>query len=280
MTRRGRRPGQAPGVAAAPGPQRLQKWLAAAGIASRRASEEFLRAGRVSVNGKPARLGDSADPATDVVALDGETVNPNALCYWILHKPRGMLTTVRDPEGRPTVLDLLPPGLPRLFPVGRLDRETSGLVLLTNDGDLAHRLLHPSLGNPREYRVTARGEIPPEALTRLESGIRIGAVRTAAAKVSGRRYDPERDSTRFRLTLREGKKRQIRRSLEILGHPVKRLVRTAIGPLTLAGLPTGRARGLDSDEIGRLRQYAADLGVKRRPSGKTSSRGRRREPDA
>ena len=276
MTRERRSSGRASEFADAAVPQRLQKWLAAAGIASRRGSEQFLREGRVAVNGKPARLGDSADPSRDVVTLDGEALNPQAYCYWILHKPRGTVTTARDPEGRPTVLDLLPKGLPRVFPVGRLDRETSGLILLTNDGDLAHRLLHPSRGNTREYRVAVRGEIGVEKLQRLESGIRIGRERTASAQVSGRRYDAERDATRFRLVLREGKKRQIRRSLEILGHPVKRLVRSAIGPLLLQGLPVGRCRVLSAAEIQRLRAHVEELDSASSPSASPRVRKRRR----
>jgi len=276
VTRERTSPGRASDFSDAARPQRLQKWLAAAGIASRRGSEKFLREGRVAVNGNPARLGDSADPSRDVVTLDGEALNPQAYCYWILHKPRGTVTTARDPEGRSTVLDLLPKGLPRMFPVGRLDRETSGLILLTNDGDLAHRLLHPSRGNTREYRVTVRGEIGVEKLQRLESGIRIGRERTASAQVSGRRYDAERDATRFRLVLREGKKRQIRRSLEILGHPVKRLVRSAIGPLLLQGLPVGRCRVLGAAEIQRLRAHVADLDSASSPSASPRVRTRRR----
>ncbi len=277
MTRGRNRPGAVSEFADAAGPQRLQKWLAAAGIASRRGSEKFLQEGRVAVNGTPAQLGDSADPSQDVVTLDGEALNPQAYCYWILHKPRGTVTTVRDPEGRSTVLDLLPDGVPRMFPVGRLDRETSGLILLTNDGELAHRLLHPSRGNTREYRVTVRGEIGVDKLQRLESGVRIGRERTASAQVSGRRYDAERDATRFRLVLREGKKRQIRRSLEVLGHPVKRLVRSAIGPLVLEGLPVGRCRVLGAGEIQRLRAHVDELDSAVSPKASPRARTRRRK---
>ena len=248
------------------GPQRLQKILAAAGLASRRGSEEWIRNGRVSVNGRVVELGASADPSCDRIEIDGEALELDALDYWVAHKPRGALTTLRDPEGRPTVMDLLPRDGPRLFPVGRLDRETSGLVLLTNDGELTHRLLHPSHESPREYRVTARGEVSPEAILRLESGIRIERQFTAPAQVRDRRYDPESNTTRFRLVLREGRKRQIRRSLEILGHPVKRLVRVSLGPLRLGRLPVGRARRLDPAELAQLRDHVAGLDPKPRKS--------------
>ena len=250
---------------AEPSGQRLQKILASAGLASRRGAEAYLRAGRVTVNGEPAKLGDSADPGVDVVLLDGEAVHAEGLRYWVLHKPRGMLTTLRDPEGRPTVVGLLPPGLPRLFPVGRLDADTSGLVLVTNDGPLAHRLLHPSLGNPREYRVSVRGEISQESLGKLERGVRLEEGWTSPAAVSSRRYDPKRESTVFRLVLAEGRKRQIRRSLEVLGHPVKRLTRTGFGPIRLGSLRVGASRELFPDELRTLRAHAAALEAKPPP---------------
>ncbi len=131
------------------GPVRLQKLLAGAGLGSRRGCEEYLRAGRVTVNGEVAKLGDSADPRRDVVAVDGERLAPEPLAYWVVHKPAGVVTTVRDPQGRPTVMGLVPRDTPRLHPVGRLDYESSGIVLLTNDGDLTQALLHPSLGSER-----------------------------------------------------------------------------------------------------------------------------------
>ena len=249
-----------------PGEQiRLQKILAAAGVASRRSSEEYLKSGRVTVNGEPATLGDSADPLRDVVAVDGEPLSAEKPAYWVIHKPVGVLTTLRDPEGRPTVLDLLPASAPRLFPVGRLDRDTSGLVLLTNDGPLAHRLLHPSHGNEREYRVTVRGELERQHCERLEKGIRLEDGITSSARVSALRYDADKDTTVFSLTLREGKKRQIRRSLLALRHPVKRLVRVRMGPLKLGRMPRAAARRLTPAEIRVLREHCEGLTRSPRP---------------
>ncbi|MEE9607023.1 MAG: pseudouridine synthase, partial [Myxococcota bacterium] len=237
-----------------PGPQRLQKLLAAAGVASRRAAEEFVRAGRVTVNGRRARLGDSADPQRDVIALDGKPLGREPLAYWMLHKPRGVLTTVRDSFGRPTVMDLLPRRGPRLFPVGRLDRDTEGLVLLTNDGELAHALLHPSHGIEREYRVTVRGRVSAPTLRRLEAGVELDDGVTAPARAGRADFAKKSGTTRFSLTLTEGRKRQIRRALRALGHPVVRLVRVRIGPLRLARVAVGSARPLAAPERRALLQ--------------------------
>jgi pseudouridine synthase len=236
---------------------RLQKLLAAAGLASRRGAEELLRAGRVTLNGRVAGLGESADPARDRVALDGRAVMGAAPEYWIAHKPAGVLTSRADPQGRPTVMALLPSELRQsLFPVGRLDRETEGLLLLTNDGDLAHALLHPSFESEREYAVSVRGCFGVEAAARLASGIVLDGTRTAAARVSARRFDARSDATHFRLTLREGRKRQIRRAAAALGHPVLRLVRVRMGPLRLGTLAPGAARRLAPVEIQGLREHA------------------------
>ncbi len=202
------------------------------------------------MNGEVARLGASADPDADVVTVDGVPVAPEPLAYWAVHKPVGVVTTVRDPQGRRTVLELLPGDVPpvRLFPVGRLDRDTEGLVLVTNDGDLAQVLLHPSHESEREYRVTVEGRIPAGVLSRLEEGVVLEDGRTAPARVSSARYDAASRSSRFGLTLIEGRNRQIRRSLELLGHPVVRLVRVRMGPLRLGRLPSGAARVLDDGE--------------------------------
>jgi len=234
---------------------RLQKILAAAGIASRRAAEDLLRAGRVRVNGEVARLGDSADPERDVVTLDGAAVSREPLAYWMVHKPRGVLTTVREPEGRRTVIDLLPDSArrgARLFPVGRLDRDTEGLVLLTNDGALAQVMLHPSHETEREYRVSVRGRIRAESLRRLAAGVEIDGRPTAPATVGRAEYDADRDTSRFRLTVIEGRNRQIRRALEALGHRVVRLVRVRMGPLRLGALGSGAARRLSPAEHASL----------------------------
>ena len=231
--------------------QRLQKILSSAGVASRRRAEELIREGRVTVNGVVASIGDSADPVHDVVALDGESVHREPLAYWMLHKPRGVITTVSDPEGRTTVLDLLPgkaKGRARLFPVGRLDLDTEGLVLLTNDGALANVLMHPSYGCEREYEVTAKGHFSRDELRRLADGIVLDDGPTAPARVENERFDSRDETTEFSLTLTEGRKRQIRRALVALGHPVLRLLRVRMGPLRLGELELGSARRLTPEE--------------------------------
>jgi 23S rRNA pseudouridine2605 synthase len=256
---------------------RLQKLLAAAGLGSRRSCEEYLRAGRVTVNGTVAGLGDSADPRRDVVALDGERLTREPPAYWIVHKPARVLTTLRDREGRPTVADLLPRGLPRIHPVGRLDYESTGLVLLTNDGALTQALLHPSLGSEREYRVTVRGSLDARARSALERGVVLEEGRTAPARVERVAFDADADTTELSVILVEGRNRQIRRSLRALGYPVKRLVRVRMGPLTLGKLPRGQARRLSTDEVRALREHAQRLAArKRRSEGEQPAKGSRR----
>jgi len=220
----------------------------------------MLRAGRVAVNGERARLGDSADPELDVVTVDGAPVRREPLAYWMIHKPRGVITTVDDPQGRPTVVELLPERGLRLFPVGRLDRETEGLVLLTNDGALAQVLLHPSHESEREYLVTARGRVSAQTLTRLAEGVELEDGLTAPARVGRPVYDARTGTTRFALTLVEGRKRQIRRALDALEHPVVELRRVRMGPLRLGRLAPGAARPLDARErraLERVRDEAA-----------------------
>jgi len=202
----------------------------------------------VRVNGRIAELGDSADPERDEIRLDGAAIGREPLVYWLLHKPRGVITTVRDPQGRPTAVDLVPDRRHRLFPVGRLDRDTEGLLLLTNDGRAAQALLHPSYASEREYAVEVRGRIPASALRRLALGIELEDGPTAPARVGPCRHDPARDASRFALTLVEGRKRQIRRALAALGHPVRRLVRVRMGPLRLGRLAPGAARELSPSE--------------------------------
>lgn len=238
---------------------RLQRLLAAAGLCSRREAEQWIAAGRVQVNGARASLGDGADPDTDTILVDGHRIGSERLVYWMAHKPRGVLSARRDPEGRATVLGLLPPGLPRVVPVGRLDSDTEGLVLLTNDGPLVHRLLHPSLGNEREYRVVAKGLLPTAALRRLAEGMHLDDGPTAPARVRGVRYERERDRTQFDLVMIEGRKRQIRRMLSMLRHPVVSLLRTRMGPIRLGALRPGEARALDAGEIERLRAHVGAL---------------------
>jgi 23S rRNA pseudouridine2605 synthase len=228
--------------------ERLQKILAAAGVASRRAAEDLIRAGRVTVNGAVATLGESADADRDAIALDGKPIQREPLEYWIVNKPRGVLTTVSDPQGRSTVIDLAQESTVRLFPVGRLDLLSEGLVFLTNDGPLAHSLLHPSFGEEREYRVTVRGSLDRSTLRRISKGVELEDGLTAPARAGAVRFDRETRTTRFALILVEGRKRQIRRMMRELGHPVIRLVRVRMGPLELGRLAPGKARPLRARE--------------------------------
>ncbi len=233
-----------------PNSVRLQKILAGAGVASRRSAEDLLRAGRVAVNGEPARLGQSADPEHDVITLDGVPVQREPFTYWLVNKPVGVISTVHDPQGRPTVVELVPEPerWVRLFPVGRLDRETEGLVLLTNDGALAHVLLHPSHESEREYRVSVEGRISAATLRELAAGVELEDGITAPARTGRPRHDAASGTTRFSLTLIEGRKRQIRRALAALDCPVVRLVRVRMGPLELGRLKPAAARPLTGVE--------------------------------
>lgn len=251
---------------------RLQKVLAAAGFASRRGAEDLIRAGRVTVNGKQAGLGDKADPTQDEIALDGERIRLERPLYWVVNKPNGLVTTVRDPHGRPTVMQLLPEGVGRVHPVGRLDRDSSGLLLMTNDGDLTQKLLHPSHESEKEYHVVVKGQIEARTLERLRRGVRLEDGPSAPVGVGSVRFDPDTERSTLLLTLTEGRKRQIRRMLLQLGHPVRRLTRVRIGPLKLGRLSPGSARPLDSQEVSELKSYAARLHRTERP--------RRLRPDA
>lgn len=257
---------------------RLQKLLAQAGFGSRREVERFLIEERVTVNGRVARLGDGADPALDEIRLDGERLLRERPAYWLVHKPRGVVTTVRDEAGRRTVMDLLPRNVGRVFPVGRLDRETSGLLLLTNDGDVAHALLHPSLGNEREYRVSVKGELDPRAVTRIERGVNLEEGRTAPGRVADLRFDPDGAATSFSLTLVEGRKRQIRRSLLLLGFPVRRLTRVRMGPLRLGRLAVGEARPLRAAERRALLEHVRRLRAGEPPLPEATTRPTGRAP--
>ncbi|MEZ4330611.1 MAG: pseudouridine synthase [Myxococcota bacterium] len=240
-------------------PVRLQRLLASAGLGSRREVEALIADGRVTVNGEVAGLGARARPGRDDIRLDGERVVSERATYWIVNKPRGVVTTVRDDSGRRTVLDLLPRKVGRVFPVGRLDVETTGLLLLTNDGETAYAMLHPSLGNEREYRVSVKGEIDDRAIARLEKGVPLEEGRTAPGRVRDVRIDAKAGTSSFSLTLIEGRNRQIRRSLLFLGFPVRRLVRERMGPLRLGGLPVGEARPLTPEERDRLLAHVARL---------------------
>lgn len=240
--------------------QRLQKVLAHAGVASRRAAEALIRAGRVTVNGVVVdRLGVTVNPATDIVAVDGRPIAPDRpRTYVLIHKPPGYLSTARDERGRPTVMDLLPATVTaRVYPVGRLDRDTEGLLLLTDDGELAHRLTHPRFGLEKEYLALVRGRPGLEALRRLREGVLIDGRLTApaaAAVARDVRLPRKAGETWLRIVLREGRKRQVRLMCGAVGHPVLRLIRVREGPLVLGDLPPGATRPLTPEELAALRR--------------------------
>ena len=224
---------------------RLNAFLARAGVASRRGADELIKAGRVTVNGLPGELNTFVG-ANDVVELDGERLQPQELAYVLLHKPAGVVTTARDPQGRRTVVDLVDHPA-RVVPVGRLDADTTGALLLTNDGPLAHRLAHPRYGVEKVYEAEVEGEPSDEALERLRTGIELDDGPTAPAQA--RRIGP----SKVELTLHEGRKHQVKRMLASVGHPAARLHRSAYAGLTLGGLEPGAWRGLEPSEVARLR---------------------------
>ena len=234
-------------------PERVQKFLSRAGVASRRKAEELIRAGRVTVNGEMVTgLATKIIPGIDVVTVDGVPASPpEELHYLLVNKPAGVVTTLEDPQGRPTVAQFVPQDGPRLFPVGRLDQNTTGLLLMTNDGELAHALMHPRFHVPKTYRAVVDG-IPDEGdLGRLRAGIDLDDGRTAPAEAH--LADCGADSATVLLTLREGRKRQVRRMFSAIGHPVSALARVAYGPLIDEGLAVGEVRELAPEEIEALR---------------------------
>jgi 23S rRNA pseudouridine2605 synthase len=229
-----------------PSGERLQKVLAQAGIGSRRVCEIYIDEGRVSVNGVIARLGQRVDPDVDVIEVDGSQIGVKpGLVHYLLNKPPGVVTTAQDTHGRPTVVELVP-AEPRVFPVGRLDADTEGLLLLTNDGDLTHRITHPSFGVDKEYLAEVEGEPSRGALRRLREGVELEDGLTAPATAS--LLAPNL----VRLVIHEGRNRQVRRMCEAVGHPVVRLVRTRIGPLSDTTLAPGEWRELTQAEVRSL----------------------------
>jgi 23S rRNA pseudouridine2605 synthase len=223
---------------------RLNAYLARAGVASRRGADELIKAGRVTVNGALGELNTFVEPG-DRVEVDGQPVWPQMLTYVLLHKPAGTVTTARDPQGRPTIVELV--DVPeRVVPVGRLDVDTTGALLLTNDGPLAHRLAHPRYGVEKVYEVEVEGEPDETALRVLAEGVPLEEGLTASAEV--RRLGP----SRIELTLHEGRNRQVKRMCEAIGYPVRRLHRSAYAGLTLEGLEPGRWRELEPSEVKRL----------------------------
>lgn len=236
---------------------RLQKFLASAGIASRRASEKLIEEGRVKVNGEVVTtLGTTVDPDKDQVSFDGQTVKlVEEKIYLLLNKPPGYVTTAKDQFGRPTVLDLVSETGHRVFPVGRLDYQTSGLLILTNDGDLTLQLTHPRHEVFKTYVATVSGSISDEALQRLEKGVKLEDFTTSPAKVKLIKRSDE--ASLVEISIREGKYRQVRRMMEAVGHPVESLQRTCIGKINLSGLREGSYRMLSPEEVEYLRRSHA-----------------------
>ncbi len=234
--------------------ERLQRTLARAGLSSRRGSEEIIKAGRVEVNGRLAEIGDKVDPEQDEVRVDGRRVSVDpGLRYVALHKRKGVTTTMRDRHAERDLRDFLPEG-PRVFPVGRLDRDTEGLLLLTNDGDLAHRLAHPRHGVEKEYLAEVDGSPTAARIGRLRRGVELddGIAKAVDARSVGRA------GGRFavRIVMTEGRKREVRRMLEAVGLPVRRLIRTRVGPVRLGRMKAGELRDLSHDEVRGLYRVA------------------------
>lgn len=232
---------------------RLQKVLAHAGVASRRKCEALIEDGRVTVDGVVVQeLGVKADPTRQLIAVDGKPISTEAKLCLILHKPTSYVTTVRDPEGRRTVMNLIESVEQRLYPIGRLDYESSGLLIMSNDGDLTNRLLHPSTHVDKVYRVTVLGMPDKDAFTKLQTGIELEDGMTSPAEVTVLRHHPQESV--LEITIHEGRNHQVRRMFESLGHPVKRLKRIQFGPLELGSLASGHWRWLTEFEWNRLYQ--------------------------
>lgn len=227
---------------------RLQKILAEMGIASRRKAEELILEGRVTVNGKIAELGMKADPLVDHIKVDGKLlVRPEPKVYYLMYKPPQVVTTLYDPQGRPTVKDFIKRIPYRIYPVGRLDYHSEGLLLLTNDGELAHAILHPSRKISKTYVVKVKGHVEEKELQKLRQGIRLEDGLTAPAKVKLIRYSEA--NSWVEITIHEGRKRQVRRMFERIGHPVLKLKRIAINGLRLGTLKPGEVRQLTKEEL-------------------------------
>jgi 23S rRNA pseudouridine2605 synthase len=235
---------------------RLNAYLARAGVASRRRADELIKAGRVLVNGEPGRLNTFVG-AEDSVQVDGRTVAPQRLAYLLLNKPSGVVTTARDPQGRPTVVDLVP-AEPRVVPVGRLDADTTGALLLTNDGELAHRLAHPRYEVEKVYEAEVEGRPDDDALRRLRDGVTLDDGAAAPARV--RRLG----ASRVELAIHEGRKHQVKRMLEAVGHPVRRLHRSRYAELDVTGLEPGSWRALSTEEVAGLRAATRTRSARRR----------------
>lgn len=235
---------------------RIQKIIAQMGIASRRGAEELISEGRVTVNGKIAELGMKADPARDHIKVDGRLlVRREPKVYLMFNKPRGVVTSLADPEGRPTVKDFLKGVKYRVFPVGRLDYDSEGLLLLTNDGDFANALMHPAGKVPKTYVVKVKGMMEDDKIKRLRAGVRLEDGKTQPAKV---RFVRQSESNSWiEITITEGRKRQVRRMVEAVGHPALKLRRIGVDGLKLSGLKAGELRPLTEKELQTLKKEIA-----------------------
>ncbi|TFE29951.1 pseudouridine synthase [Cohnella luojiensis] len=242
--------------------ERLQKVLANAGVASRRKCEELITAGKVTVNGEVVtELGVKADPTKDFITVSGKAIKKEAKVYIIFNKPKGVITSVSDPQGRSVVTDYMKEIKERLYPVGRLDYDSEGLLLMTNDGDLAHKLTHPSHHVPKTYHATVERVPHGNALEKLQKGIKLEDGMTAPAEVEYHDIDPEKKFATISITIREGRNRQVRRMFDAINHPVTRLKRITFGSLQLGNLQRGKNRRLTADEIAKLQESVAGVAV-------------------
>lgn len=247
--------------------ERLQKVLAAAGIASRREAEQIILEGRVEVDGQVVtELGTRVEPRSQEIFVDGQRLPKPKLVYYAVHKPTGVVSTARDPSGRPRVIDLLPPDIGRVYNVGRLDMSSEGLILVTNDGELANQLTHPRHGVRKVYEVHVAGEPEPAVLTQLRRGVHLaeGFVKPVEVRIKGKK----KNGAVLEMVLEEGRNREIRRLLARVGHKVQRLIRIAVGPIRLGELPKGASRLLLPDEVRKLRSAVSEKPTarKRAPS--------------
>ncbi|MGV8079426.1 MAG: pseudouridine synthase [Syntrophales bacterium] len=258
--------------------ERLQKILARSGVSSRRKAEELILQGRITVNGEIRREpGTKADAVRDDIRVDGRRILPEeTLLYLMLHKPAGTVTSLHDPEGRPVIRNLLEERLERLFPVGRLDYDSEGLLLMTNDGQFALQVAHPRYRVPKTYRVKVRGSLPPKTIRKLEEGIDLPDGRFVPEVVAMEGKNPK--STWIRITATEGRNRVIRRALEELGYPVQRLIRVAIGGVQLGSLEEGKSRSLKTSEIRQLLSYAEQAGERKSTPPLAGAKGKDASP--
>jgi len=264
------RPAQRPAAGDRAG-ERLQKVIAAGGIASRRECEELIVEGRVEVDGQVVtELGTRVDRQQQEIRVDGEPLPRPKLAYFAVHKPAGVVSTTNDPSGRARVIDLLPPSLGRLYNVGRLDRASEGLILVTNDGELANQLTHPRHGVEKTYHVQVAGEVAPEVLRQLRDGVRLAEGKAQAVRAKIKRH--RKRSTTLEIVLAEGRNREIRRMLARLGHKVQKLIRVAVGPVRLGDMPAGAYRRLTPQEVAALRQAPAEVADTHPPSGRPKPR--------